>query len=147
MKAELFKANSQPDSNIQIEGKNIASRLPPQIRWLRRFTSCWAALEERAWLVRERYFFNNTWESGGIFQILTARAVWRHFVRRHAKWRRCLRFTWLYLHEADTMELLWKGKDGSLTSGRGFPNARLVTCRSSKEHQHLNSVGECEGSS
>ena len=28
MKAELFKANRQPDSNIQIEGKNIAITSP-----------------------------------------------------------------------------------------------------------------------
>ena len=28
----------------------------------------------------------------------------------------------------------------------GFPNTRLITCRSSKEHRDLNCVGECEGS-
>ena len=25
-------------------------------------------------------------------------------------------------------------------------NTRLVTCHSSKEHRHLNGIGECEGS-
>ena len=31
--------------------------------------------------------------------------------------------------------------------GGGFrPNTRLITCRSSKEHQDLNPAGECKGS-
>ena len=29
---------------------------------------------------------------------------------------------------------------------KGFPNTRLITCRSSKKRRYLNGVGECEGS-
>ena len=37
----------------------------------------------------------------------------------------------------------WGGGGGG---GGGVPNTRLITCRSSKEHQDLNGVGECQGS-
>ena len=31
-------------------------------------------------------------------------------------------------------------------NGGGFPNTRLITCRSSKEYPDLNGIEECEGS-
>ena len=38
-------------------------------------------------------------------------------------------------------------KEGrGVPNGGKFPSTRLITCRSSKEHRHLHSVGECEGS-
>ena len=48
--------------------------------------------------------------------------------------------------EAQTLfQPFFKAREG-VSERWGAPNTRLITCRFSKEHRHLNGVGECEGS-
>ena len=46
-----------------------------------------------------------------------------------------------------SVKCIYISKEGrGVPNGGKFPSTRLITCRSSKEHRHLHSVGECEGS-